>query len=185
MAVYVISFGVTDTGLTLNASNFVVFAKTAGGSPTNAAPATVTAIGYGLYKFTYVAAEDVAFVVDGGAGVAAADRYVRGVLSPADTRLDVAISTVASDVAGLATQAGLDAVNGNVAILDARVQTQQDAINRLTSFTEGRWKIYTTGADANRIVYFSQDGTTVLAKFDLKDVSGNATYKSAFERVPV
>lgn len=60
-----------------------------------------------------------------------------------------------------------------------------DDIGTLTKYAEGRWKIHTTGMDANRIVFYDTDGTTVFAKFDLKDQDGNAVFGGAFERVPV
>lgn len=210
MAIYTVSFPVTSTGLSLSSASFLVFKKTSdGSSPTNAAPSTITEIGHGLYKFTYTPAEDVVFVLDGGATItSASDRYVRGVLSPMDERLDATVSTratqtsvdavqatasttqtavgnVQTTVNSAATQAGLDAVNSNLGILDARIQTQQDQVDTLYAVSVGRWKIHTSGPDANRIVYYAEDGTTVVAKFDLKDLSGNPTFKSAFERIPV
>ncbi len=188
MAVYTVAFRSTDTGLSLNAASFIVFQKLSNGAaPTNAAPVTVTEVGYGVYKFTYVAAEEVVFVLDGGASIPAADRYARGVMAPTDTHLDVAVSTRASQATmdSAATQAGLDAVNVNVAMLDSRVQVQQQAIDTLYQYQGGRWKIHTTGPDANRIVYYADDGVTIVAKFDLKDISGNPTHKGAYERVRV
>lgn len=86
------------------------------------------------------------------------------------------VKVVPDDV--LATASALSAVATNVNDIETMV-------TRLNSFHSGKWKIWATGPDANRIVYYAEDGSTVLAKFDLKDVSGAATYKSAFERTPV
>lgn len=57
--------------------------------------------------------------------------------------------------------------------------------SEITNFHEGRWKIFTTGLDANRLVIYQPDGTTVLKKYDLKDAAGNPTVLSPYERVPV
>ena len=86
------------------------------------------------------------------------------------------VKVVPDDI--LATASALSAVATNVNDIEAMV-------NRLNSFHSGKWKVFAVGPDANRIVYYAEDGVTVLAKFDLKDISGAATYKAAFERVPV
>lgn len=104
MTTYPVAFLSEDVGLALDGDSFVLFEKLADGTaPTNAAPAVVVEIGHGLYRFDYTAAEDVVFVLDGGEALDAATRYVRGVLSPMDERLDVVLSTRAS-------QAALDAL---------------------------------------------------------------------------
>jgi len=46
---------------------------------------------------------------------------------------------------------------------------------------EGRWKIDST---TNKLTIFSNDGTTILQQFDLKDSLGNPTATAIFERVP-
>lgn len=56
---------------------------------------------------------------------------------------------------------------------------------RIKVLKEGRWKIFTSGGDANRLVLYDTDGTTVLQKWDLKDAAGAPTTTSLFERVPV
>lgn len=99
--------------------------------------------------------------------------------------LDARVQQTELAVGSTATQTGLDAVNSNVAILDARIQQVEDVLDDIRSFEAGRWKIFTTGPDANRIVYYKEDGVTVLAKFDLKDIAGSPTYAAAFERLPV
>lgn len=49
----------------------------------------------------------------------------------------------------------------------------------------GKWQVFTSGADANRLVLYRQDGSTVLKKFDLKDSVGDPTYINPFARNPV
>jgi hypothetical protein len=48
------------------------------------------------------------------------------------------------------------------------------SLTTLLSFHQGTWIIQTAGPDANRIVYYAEDGVTVLAKFDLKHADGTA-----------
>lgn len=48
----------------------------------------------------------------------------------------------------------------------------------------GKWQIYTSGPDANRLVMYADDGVTVLQKFDLRDSSGNPTVNAPFSRLP-
>lgn len=302
MSTYTVTFRYSDTALTLNQSSFLIFQKLAnGGTPTNPAPSTFTPIGYGMYRFDYTAVEEVAFVLDGGPSVPAAERYIRGVLSPMDTRLDSPISTVTAaisnvnnnvqsvaidigdiytevttnnttvnqvnnivenitqsvtqvvtnietqnnsltqidnsityitnnvleTIAATATetqnaisavntsvinaQASVSTVNNNIqavnvslagvisgaietqttdisdrlADLESKLDSQAVIISTLLQFSTGRWKVHTSGPDANRIVYYSDDGVTALAKFDLKDMGGSPTFAAAFERVPV
>lgn len=71
-----------------------------------------------------------------------------------------------------------------VVIVEGKVDTLQADVSEMLQIEEGRWKIHTTGPDANRLVFYEADGTTVLKKFDLKDSSGNPTTTSVFERVP-
>lgn len=55
----------------------------------------------------------------------------------------------------------------------------------IMKYHEGRWKIAVSGADANRLVIYDTDGTTVLKKFDLKDANGNSTPYNPFEKLPL
>lgn len=183
---YSVTFPVSATGLTLTGSSFVIFQKLGGGTPTNAAPTTVTEVGLGIYKFAYTAVEDVVFALDSGTGTGDS-RYVRGVLSPTDVLLDASVSSRASQTTAnsLATQAGLDAVNSNIAVLDSRVQTVNDTANLLYLVQTGRWKVASSGADANTLTLYQADGTTALVKFALKDATGNPTSAAVFERVPL
>jgi hypothetical protein len=63
---------------------------------------------------------------------------------------------------------------------------ESDTYVRMRELQEGRWKIWTSGADANRLVLYAGDGVTAIQKWDLKDSSGTATAGvNVFERVPV
>lgn len=47
-------------------------------------------------------------------------------------------------------------------------------------FTSGKWKIDTS---AYQMIFYKEDNSTELARYDLKDESGNESYTSVFERV--
>lgn len=49
-------------------------------------------------------------------------------------------------------------------------------------FQMARCKIFVSGPDANRLVVYQPDGTTVLMKFNLFDQAGAPTYSSPFDR---
>lgn len=72
-----------------------------------------------------------------------------------------------------------------VLVVEGKVDDVQTTVDEIKQVEEGRWKIFTTGGDANRLVFYQADGVTVLKKFDLKDSSGNPTTTNIFERVPV
>lgn len=172
MATHVVSFRPSDTGLTLSSASFVVFKKLSSGNPpTSPAPATFREIGYGLYSFEYTATEPVVYVVDGGSALPADVRYVYGTIAPGGSVYGV--------------QTSLQALNDNVAQLDARVQMAMEFLSLLNKLEFGRWKIETTGPDANHMIFFDEDGTTPIAKFALKDAMGNPTFRSVMEREPV
>lgn len=59
-----------------------------------------------------------------------------------------------------------------------------DDIAVLKQIAAGKWQIHTTGGDANRLVLYDDDGTTVLYKFDLADDAGDPTTGSVFKRTP-
>lgn len=48
----------------------------------------------------------------------------------------------------------------------------------------GRWKVHTTGPDADRLVLYDDDGVTVLYKFNLFNIAGNQSSTNPYERVP-
>lgn len=60
-----------------------------------------------------------------------------------------------------------------------------DMILDLEDEIVGKWQVFTSGPDANRLVLYRQDGVTVLKKFDLKDSTGAPTSTLPFTRIPV
>lgn len=73
-----------------------------------------------------------------------------------------------------------------VGAVKAVAYEESDTYVRMRQLQEGRWKIHTAGADANRLVPYASDGTTPIQKWDLKDSSGTASSgANVYERVPV
>lgn len=68
-------------------------------------------------------------------------------------------------------------ISADIAAVDATVE-------RLQLLKEGRWKIFTSGIDANRLVLYAADGTTPIQKWDLKNNAGAASSSEVYERVP-
>lgn len=60
-----------------------------------------------------------------------------------------------------------------------------DKIDTLMQIEVGKWEIVTTGPDANRLIFYDTDGTTVLYKFDLFNSIGAASVLNPYKRVPV
>jgi hypothetical protein len=86
---YFSSSGVPATGLT---PTIATYKKVADGADVGSPPA-VTAIGGGGYKFSAIATEALLVVVDGGAGLANADRYKVLQITPQDGNLDAPVSS--------------------------------------------------------------------------------------------
>lgn len=73
-----------------------------------------------------------------------------------------------------------------VGAVKAVAYEESDTYVRMRQLQEGRWKIHTSGGDANRLVLYASDGTTPIQKWDLKDSSGAASSgANVYERVPV
>ncbi len=60
-----------------------------------------------------------------------------------------------------------------------------DFLGDINNVTFGRWQIFTTGPDANRLVLYALDGITVVKKFALQDAGGIPTTANPFIRVPI
>lgn len=67
---------------------------------------------------------------------------------------------------------------------DHYVETMAAFVELTKKIQRNRWKIHTTGPDANRMVIYDDDGTTILLKFDLKNSAGAASTTAPFEKVP-
>jgi hypothetical protein len=97
--IYVVFFsngGVPATGLT---PSIIAYKKVSDGSEV-ASPPTITEIGVGFYKFTATPGEALVVQVDGGAGLANADRYKVMQITPHDGDLDAQVSTRALESGG-------------------------------------------------------------------------------------
>lgn len=65
------------------------------------------------------------------------------------------------------------------------IRPEDYAPDELLVIAKGKWEIATTGPDADRLIIYAEDGTTVLKKFDLFDSAGIATSQNVFKRTPV
>ncbi len=60
-----------------------------------------------------------------------------------------------------------------------------DKIDILMQIETGKWEIKISGPDANRLIIYDADGTTVLYKFDLFSSTGSPSSLNPYKRVPV
>ena len=89
-----------------------------------------------------------------------------------NTKIGTPVATVSTDIAAIkAETADIATINTNTILIK--------------DYTEGRWKVFTSGPDANRIVFYKLDGVTVVKKYDLLDSAGNPSSTNPFERDPV
>jgi hypothetical protein len=100
-------------------------------------------------------------------------------------------SRTTSGVYELATSSGLYGVNISVtnafsgsivwdveSVYAVEEVSTNDQFNR--QMTEGRWKI---DPNTDQMIFYMVDNTTEIARYDLKDESGSASYSSVFDRV--
>jgi hypothetical protein len=122
---------------------------------------TITEIGGGAYKFTPVfpANRGIAYIVLTGGNPARIAKFIR----PEDYNLD----------------------NADVPTSSRAASTLEGKVDELLQIGKGKWEIKTSGPDANRLIIYEADGTTVLRKFDLFDKDGLPTAINPFKRVPV
>jgi hypothetical protein len=84
----------------------------------------------------------------------------------------------------------LDTDGANPAAITRFARVEDYAAEAMGDFQDGldailgKWEIKTTGADANRLVMYRQDGS-VLKKFNLYDRNGLPTSVNPFKRDPV
>jgi hypothetical protein len=103
--------------------------------------------------------------------------------APVGATISADIAAVKADAVTLLTDTNTIKTTTSATALDVTdIKTKTTAINAATF---GKWQIFTTGIDANRLVMYAADGVTVLKKFDLKDSAGVATSSSPFSRLPL
>jgi len=69
------------------------------------------------------------------------------------------------------------ASNGNIVFANEEVETDQKVTRH---FTNGRWLIDET---TNEMIFYQEDNTTEMGRFNLKDKDGAAAFQDVFERV--
>lgn len=115
------------------------------------------------------------------------DATISSRLASADSRLNNLDATISSRE---------PSADVRLAYLDASISSRADSasvtaalgpiladVERLLDHAEGRWKIFVTGPDANKMVIYDRLGA-VLKKFDLEDSNGDPTSISPFDRIP-
>lgn len=114
--------------------------------------------------------------------------YDTGIASGTGT-YQLRLQTTDVDIPGtlmyLVKSATSDTFVGSVKVV---ANEEADTFSRVTDMhdeTFGKWRIFTTGPDANRLVMYRPDGVTVLKKFDLKTASGAPTVVNPFIRDPL
>ncbi len=65
------------------------------------------------------------------------------------------------------------------------IPTVLSYVDLVRKISIGKWSVVTSGPDENRLVLYDLDGTTVIAKFNLTDASGNPTTDQPYTRTPV
>lgn len=125
----------------------------------NVTPPSVTEIGGGAYSFTptFTANKGIVYVLRTDTSGATPKRMAR-YMRPEDWNTDNS---------------------------DVPTSTVNDTVAELLVIAKGKWEIKTTGPDANRLILYAADGTTVIQKFDLKDSIGAATSTTPYSRIPV
>lgn len=78
-----------------------------------------------------------------------------------------------------------DAFVGHVKVVANEEADTYTKVVDLQDEALGKWQVFTTGPDANRLVLYRQDGVTVLKKFDLADANGSPAVVNPFRRTPV
>lgn len=108
------------------------------------------------------------------------------ILVPAGMLNQPGVLTYAVSATGAKTYVGAVKVIANEeAETHDMLEGVRDDVTDLLDYHQGKWQIHVTGPDANRLVLYRADGTTVLKKFDLQNANGDATYINPFRRNPV
>lgn len=147
----------------------------------------------GFYKFDftallgYDATKNYVFRVDGGAGLAATDRYQAG---EADPSTDISNESIADSVWDETAIDHLtpgtmgekvNQTNANTTQLVLDVAVINDLVDLLLKYETNRTKI---DPAAKTLTVYDDDCTTVLRVFNLLDSTGSASVEEVCERVP-
>lgn len=156
MKTYWLLFGDGNPALNTGLSpTMTLFAGINGTTLLSAPGITEIPAGSGWYRFFYGPTFSINFVVDGGAGLANADRYIRGVLDP----LQIIDERMGSDDASFgSTSADPTSIYGFVK-RNLEVQEGNKIFNKAT----GTWDVYSRGS------------STLLFEKDLTNTTTQAT----------
>ncbi len=120
-------------------------------------------IGGGEYYFTptYTSGHGIAFVIS----TLNNPLYISGYTRPEDWNTD-----------------SIDAATSAVLSAITALQTDVTLIKKLD---KNKWEIKTTGLDANNMLFYDDDGTTVILRVALKDAAGTPTTVAPYSRTPI
>ena len=146
---------------------------------------TIIELGGGAYGFLPIfnpgtpdESMAIFYVISCGTGVA--PDLVNGYLRPEDFYTDVIEENVLS---AISTSDGV--VTGAISTSEGNITDAIDlSLDYTKDFVEGKWAIYTTGPNANKMILYKRNDE-VLKTFNLLDKDGNATNTSPYQRVPV
>jgi hypothetical protein len=122
-----------------------------------------------------------------------ADVYGRlGTPAGATIAADIASNTTAisantTGISNLSSKVGTPAgasIAADIATIGTSTSGLSSALQDVLDYHQGKWEIKVTGADANKLILYRADGTTVLKKFALADPQGNPTFINPFSRTP-
>lgn len=146
-------------------------------------PPAISEIGGGAYKFTpaFNASRGIVYVIATGGNPTYACKFMR----PEDYTDDIVV-----DLEGVATDLGtavgtLSTINTNLDTAVGTLSAIPASIQTLRDIQLGKWEIVTAGADANRMIIYAVDGTTVVQKFNLYDRNGVPSAVNPFRREPI
>jgi trimeric autotransporter adhesin len=113
---------------------------------------------------------------------------VEGVVGTINSKIGTPVSTVSADILAVNDKLGTP-LNGTVStdIATAISDISDVAViaHRIQVLKEGKWKIFTSGPDENRLVLYEADGTTVAQKWELKNSAGALSSSEVYERTPL
>lgn len=175
-----------SSGLPLAGKTGITFSSYSDETGAALSQPTIVEIGGGAYKFTPVFPTDkgIVYVINtNGANPGRLVKFIR----PEDFNLDNCDTPLSTGVVAKVDTLDTKVTNNTTSLssLDTKVTGIDTKVEKLVQIGTGRWKVFNSGPDANRLVLYAADGVTVLQKFNLFDQNGNPATLSVFERMPI
>ena len=171
--IYVVFFTLAGVPKTLLTPTIITYKKVADGADVPAPPA-ISEIGGGFYKFSATPSEPLVVTVDGGAALAAADRYKVMQITPHDADLNAPISTRSTLGAGAIawTYTLTNELDGQpVADANIWVTTDQAGLNTVAAGRTDQNGQVTLYLDAGTVYVWRQKSGWIFVNPDTEAVS--------------